>query len=276
MENPGFTVLMSVYKKEEPSFFDLSLQSILINQTLLPNEMVLVCDGPLTDELYAVIDKYQSAFPQILRVYKLENNVGLGQALNYGLDKCSYEWIARADSDDVCAADRFQKQIDYVTTHEVDILSSYIDEFDTDYTKPIRIKTMPLSHEELVKMAKFRNPINHMTAMFKKSVIINAGSYVHLPYVEDYYLWVRAIANGAKLANIGECLVHARIGNGMAKRRGNKKSISSWRTINKFMLEHKMINRAEYFRNMLSIKIFVYTPTGLRNFVYKKILRKTK
>ena len=272
----NFSVLMSVYKKEEPSFFDLSLQSILINQTLLPNEMVLVCDGPLTDELYAVIDKYQSAFPQILQVYKLENNVGLGQALNYGLDKCSYEWIARADSDDVCATDRFQKQIDYVTTHEVDILSSYIDEFDTDYTKPIRIKTMPLSHEKLVKMAKMRCPINHMAAMFRKTTILDAGSYQHLPVTEDYYLWVRAIANGAKFANIDECLVHARIGNGMGQRRGDKRRIYGWKVINKFMLEHKMINRAEYFRNMLSIKIFVYTPTGLRNFVYKKILRKKR
>lgn len=276
MNNPAFTVLMSVYKKEDPSYFDLSLQSILVNQTLLPDEMVLICDGPLTDALYAVIDKYQKLFPEILKVFKLENNVGLGQALNYGLEKCSYEWIARADSDDVCAPNRFEKQIDYVKTHDVDILSSYIDEFDSDYTKPIRIKTMPLTHEELVKMAKFRNPINHMTAMFKKETVLKAGSYVHLPYVEDYYLWVRAIANGTKLANINECLVHARVGNGMAKRRGNKKSIDSWRTINKFMLQHKMINRLEYFRNMLSIKVFVYTPTGLRNFIYGKILRKRK
>ncbi|PWM20842.1 MAG: glycosyl transferase [Collinsella tanakaei] len=269
-----FSVLMSVYYKESAEYFNLALSSNLLNQTLIPSEMILVCDGKLTDELEKVINVYQNKCPNILKVYRLEENVGLGKALNFGLDKCTYEIVARSDSDDVCVENRFEKQLLYISTHDVDIVSSAIDEFACDYSKPFRCKKMPVSHKDIVKMAKFRNPINHMAVMFKKSVIINAGSYMHLPYVEDYYLWVRAINNGAKLANINDVLVHARVGNGMENRRGNKAYISSWKILSQFMLKNKLINRMEYLRNMIFVRLFVYMPIGLKKFVYRHILRK--
>lgn len=274
MKNINFSVLMSVYYKESAEYFNLALLSNLVNQTVTPTEMVLVCDGKLTDELENIISIYQEKFSDILKVYRLEENVGLGKALNYGLSKCTYELIARSDSDDICVENRFEKQLLYLSTHDLDIVSSAIDEFDSDYIKPLRCKKLPVSHEEIVKMAKFRNPINHMSVMFKKSSIIDAGSYMHLPYVEDYYLWVRAINNGAKLANIDEVLVHARVGNGMEKRRGNKVYISSWKTLSGFMLNNKMINKAEYLKNMISVRVFVYMPSRLKRFVYRHILRK--
>lgn len=158
-----FSVLMSVYCKEKPEYFDLSLGSNLIKQTLRPNEFVLVCDGELTPELEAVIDKYQKLCLDVLKVYRKENG-GLGRALNFGLPKCSYSLVARADSDDICAPDRFEKQVRYFEEHpEVGIISSYIDEFNEDWKKPTHLKTLPLTHDELYEMAKFRNPLNHMS-----------------------------------------------------------------------------------------------------------------
>lgn len=271
-----FSVLMSVYFKENPSYFDLSLESILIKQTLLPNEFVLVCDGELTPDLEAVIDKYMKIFPDILKVYRKENG-GLGKALNYGLPKCGFPLVARADSDDICASTRFEKQVRYFDEHpDVGIISSYIDEFDTDWTKPSRLKKLPLTSDELYQMAKFRNPLNHMAVMMRKDDVIRIGSYHHVPYVEDYELWGRALMNGIKLANIGEVLVHARTGNGMVQRRGTKKYIKSWHILNKEMLEGKMIGYGTYFRNMISITAFVFMPDSLKNFLYKKVLRKNK
>ena len=130
-ENFKFSVLMSVYAKENPEHFWLALHSNLVEQTLLPDEMVLVCDGPLTPELDAVIAEYQEKCPAILRVHRLSENGGLGKALNSGMEQCRYDWIARADSDDVCDAHRFEIQMNYLQEHpEVDILGSCIDEFE--------------------------------------------------------------------------------------------------------------------------------------------------
>ena len=275
MSDYKFSVLMSVYHKENPEFFKAALDSNLKNQTLLPDEMVLVCDGPLTEELDAVIEEYCEKYSDVLKVYRLEQNSGLGKALNFGLEKCTYELVARSDSDDICVETRFEEQIDYFKNNaDTDIISSFIDEFDEDCNQPSRIKEMPLTHEELVEMAKFRCPINHMAAMFKKTKITEVGSYVHLPYTEDYYLWVRAIVNGARLANVGKVLVHARIGNGMEKRRGNKQYIASWKVLCRYMRENKLIGKWKYFKNMTAVRIFVYMPGWLRTFVYKKILRR--
>lgn len=275
MNGYKFSVLMSVYAKENPEHFALALSSNLIEQTQKPDEMVLVCDGPLTEALDEVILQYTEQYPDVLRVFRLPENGGLGKALNYGLEQCRYEWVARSDSDDVCDSWRFETQMAYLKEHpDVDILGSYIDEFKTDWRDPFRKKQMPLSHAEIVRMAKTRNPINHMTVMFRKSVILAAGSYQHLLYMEDYFLWVRAICGGAKLANIEQYLVHARVGNGMARRRGNREQITSRRVLNEYMLTHGMLSKLEVAKNMVYIVGFTYCPNGVRKFVYDKLLRR--
>lgn len=269
-----FSVLMSVYFKESPEFLELSLKSNIEDQTRKPDEFVLVCDGPLNEELNAVIVAYERLYPDIFRVYRTKQNQGLGNALNYGLTKCSYDIVARSDSDDICAKNRFEVQIRYLETHpSVAVVSSYIDEFDTDWKVPTKKKTLPLSNDEVYKIAKFRNPINHMAAAFRKSVIMEIGSYRHIPFVEDYELWVRVLINGYKLANIDQVLVHARVGNGMIKRRGNRAYINSWKILNTYMLENRMINKIEYVRNLIAVRAFVYMPIKLKDIIYKKILR---
>lgn len=269
------SVLMSVYIKEKPEYLDCSLKSLLCDQTRCPDEFILICDGPITHELENVIKKYEGLFPDILITYRIKDNQGLGRALNFGLSKCSNEIIIRADSDDVCVPNRIETQVDYLLSHpEVAIVSSYIDEFDDDWNKPKRLKTLPLNHEELVQMAKFRNPINHMAVAFRRDSILRIGSYRHIQYLEDYELWIRAIVYGFKLGNIDEVLVHARVGNGMVNRRGDKRYINGWRKLSEYMLNNGMINKLEYLRNMIAVRCFVYMPSGLKSFAYKTVLRK--
>ena len=273
MVEKGFSVLMSVYKKEDPSFFEQALDSILVHQTLLPDEMVLVCDGELNEGLEQVIARFLSLFPQVLKVYRKENG-GLGKALNFGLPKCSYPLVARADSDDVCDSYRFEKQVRYMDEHpEVGIISSYIDEFLLDPACPKAVKKLPLTHEELFQMAKFRNPLNHMAVMMRRDPVLEIGGYQHIPYIEDYELWVRAMLNGIRLGNVDEVLVHARVGNGMLERRGNRQYIASWRTLNKYMKQNGMIDFATYCRNMIAVRAFVYMPVKAKEFLYKYVLR---
>ncbi len=270
-----FSVLMSVYSKEKAEYFDLSLKSILNQQIRKPDEFVLVCDGPLTENLDAVINKYQLAYPNVLKVYRTERNQGLGKALNYGLSQCTYDIVLRADSDDICVKNRFSIQVSFMEKHpEIAVCSSYIDEFETDWTKPEKKKELPLNNNELYEMAKFRNPINHMAAGFRKNIILEIGSYHHIPYIEDYELWVRTMINGYQLANINQVLVHARVGNGMVKRRGNKEYINSWKQLSKYMLVNHMINHSLYIRNMIAVTTFVYMPGNIKEIVYKTLLRK--
>lgn len=272
-----FSVLMSVYFKENPVYFDLALKSNLIDQTLKPDEFILVCDGKLTTELEEVINKYTELFPNIFKVYRLAENKGLGTALNYGLEKCSYEIVARADSDDISDSERFEKQLNFLESNkDIDVLGAAIDEFDSDVSNPLHIKFLPTESKKIYEFAKFRNPVNHVTAVFKKNVIEAAGSYKHILYLEDYYLWLRVINNGYKIANLNDVLVHVRIGNGMVRRRGSRDYISGWEKLSCYMLENKMINKAEYLRNILAVRIFVYMPAPIKNFSYKTLLRKNK
>lgn len=271
----GFSVLMSVYCKETAAHLNLALRSILVEQTKHPDELVLVCDGPLTPELDVVIEKYETDFPETLKVFRRKQNEGLGNALNFGLKQCSYPLVARADSDDICCEDRFEVQVAFMEQHpEVSIISAYIDEFDEDWTKPISVKKLPVEHEKIVKRAKMRNPLNHMAVMFRKKDVLEVGSYRHMPYVEDYDLWLRAIAHGKILGNIDRILVHARVGNGMVYRRGNKAQIKSWSILNDYMIQERMIWPIRKVQNMIMIRSFVYMPPCLKKIAYKTFLRK--
>ena len=270
-----FSVLMSIYYKEEPEYFDLCLKSILVDQTIVPNEIVLVKDGKLSSELENIIKKYQKKFPEVFNIIALEKNVGLGKALNIGLQQCKYEIVMRMDSDDVSVPDRFEKQLKYMKKHkDVSVLGGFIGEFKNDKNKIERIKTMPCTYDEVRKYAKFRNPINHMTVCFRKKDVLEVGNYQPLFYLEDHYLWARLLVNNKKIENLPYVLVYARIGNGFISRRGNKNYIKGWKNLQNYLYKNKMINFVEKSRNMLGMYVMVYIPDEGRAYLYDNVLRK--
>lgn len=271
----NFSVLMSVYYKENPTRFGRALQSNITDQILRPTQLVLVCDGPLNQQLDDVIDIYLHKYPEIMKVCRLNENGGLGNALKFGVEHCDYDLIARSDSDDVCVPERFALQIAYMEQHsDISASSGTIDEFDVDPAKPQRIKHMPLDHDSILEYAKKRNPLNHMATIFRKQDVLDVGSYQHLQYLEDYYLWIRLIANGKRIGNVDALLVHACVGNGMVERRGDKRYIKSWKTLGKYMVEHKLQSRIGYLCCIAKVSLWCYMPAGFRTFIYKKILRK--
>ena len=270
-----FSVLMSIYYKENPKYFDLCLKSILVDQTVLPNEVVLVKDGKITDELELVLKKYQKKFPKMFNIIELDKNIGLGSALNIGLEKCKYSIVMRMDTDDISVPNRFEKQIKYMQENkDVSAVGGFIDEFEYEQDKIIRTKTMPCSYDEVKKFAKFRNPINHMSVCFRKEDILEVGNYQPLFYLEDHYLWARLLVNNKKIENLPCVLVHARIGNGFNSRRGNKKYIKGWKLLQNYLYKNKIINLMEKWRNMLGMYIMVYIPDGGRVYLYNNFLRK--
>lgn len=149
-----FTVLMSVYYKEKPEYLQLALESV-INQTVKPNEIVLVEDGKLTEELQAVITKYQQNYPDIFKTYALQQNQGLGKALNFGMKKCSNELIARMDTDDIAELNRFELQIkEFKQDKELMLCGGQIAEFADNPTEITSYRSVPLKHNAILNFAK--------------------------------------------------------------------------------------------------------------------------
>lgn len=232
----SFSVLMSLYYKEKPVFLDSCFAS-LANQLLFPTEIVCVFDGPLNAELEAVVLKWSEKLN--INIVRLPVNVGLGNALNKGLAHCSFDIVARMDSDDICLPERFQKQIPlFFNDKDLILLGSGIDEFEVCENTIKSVRKVPLSQAEIREYCKIKNPFNHMTVVFRKKEILSLGGYLHHFLMEDYNLWLRVIAKGYKVGNIDSSLVKARVGNGMVGRRKGINYIKSeWEL---FMLKKKL------------------------------------
>lgn len=221
MEN--YSVLMSVYVKEKPEYLQKSMDS-MFSQTVPPDDFVLVCDGPLTQELDSVINQKKQQYPDTLQIVRLKENVGLGNALKEGIGHCKNELVARMDSDDICRLSRCELQLaEFEKDPKLDIISGTIEEFTESTSKIVGVRTLPCTYREICKFSQKRNPFNHPATMFKKKAVIKAGNYSEkYPLFEDYYLWVRMLQNGCQAKNIKEPLLYMRTSKNMYMRRGGK------------------------------------------------------
>ncbi|MFM5062047.1 glycosyltransferase [Aeromonas veronii] len=267
-----FSLLMSVYHKDSPNDFKEALDS-LVNSVVSPDEVVLVQDGPLGDELQSVISSFSDKLP--VKNVKLARNVGLGKALSIGLLECSHEWVARFDSDDICHPERFKTQVNFIKQQKsIDIIGAAIAEFECSKANVHAYRKPPIKHDEIVEYAKSRNPFNHMTVMYRKSKVLEAGSYQENYLYEDYALWVRMINKGAVTANIPEVLVYARTGNGMEIRRGGFKYACSEVSAQMSFYKSGFISELQLCRNLLLRVPVRLLPGDVRKFIYRNFLRK--
>lgn len=267
-----FSVLLSIYHKEKPEYLLQSLDSVFA-QTLRADEVILVKDGPLTEELYRVLEEFQGKY-QELKTVPLKENVGLGEALNEGLKHCSHDIVARMDTDDICKPDRFEKQLAvFKNNPDVDVVSSWIDEFEGDVKNILSTRKLPETHSEIYEYGKKRCPINHPAVMFKKSAVLTAGGYMHLPLFEDYYLWVRMLVNGAKFYNIQESLLYFRTSSAMFMRRGGLKYALT--EVSFLWKMHKIgyVNLISTIKSIFIRFTVRIMPNSIRGFIYKKLLR---
>ncbi len=268
-----FSVLLPVYWKDKPEYLEKAICSIL-SQTMPPDEVVIVKDGPLSAGLDSLIEKFVQNRSGLFRILALEKNMGLGEALRQGLDCCSNSIVARMDSDDYSIPERFEKQIEALTADpELDLVGSYIAEFEGSIENIKSIRNVPLSINEIKSYAKHRNPINHVTVMFKKSAVLKAGGYKSLHGFEDYYLWMRMLAEGCKMLNLPLELVLVRVDN-MFTRRGGLDYVKSERKLQREFLKSGYINWSEYIFNIVVRQVTRIVPNRTRKFVYMKLLRK--
>lgn len=268
----NISVLMSVYKNDDPKEVESAIQSIL-NQSQPPKQVVIVLDGPIPDALLSVVKEFEE--DKRFDVVPLEKNVGLGKALSVGIQHCKCEYVARMDSDDYSVADRFEKQMRYLEEHQnVDVLGGQIEEYDHKMQKAIAIRSVPLTMDEIKKRCKKRNPVNHVTVVYKKDSVLRAGNYQTCMYFEDYYLWCRMLQKGFVFNNLPDVLVHVRTGTTMYQRRGGKKYNDAIIDFQNKIYKLGLINRMEWLENLV-IRIGVANmPNSLRGYIYQHQLRK--
>jgi len=268
-----FSVLISVYYKDNPLWLREALESIF-TQTLLPNEVVLVKDGPLTSDLDKIIDELSQKHP-IFKIVFNETNLGLGPALQRGVLACNNELIARMDSDDISYPDRFEKQIPLM--HKgYDVVSSWSIFFEDNVDNIIASKKRPEHHHDIKKLAKKKSPICHACSIIRKSKVIEAGNYRNRPYYEDYDLWVRMLMNNATFYNLQEYIYYVRSSKNQFGRRGGLSYLKTEITVHWGFKKMGFINLYEFTRNIF-IRAFVrLSPTFLRRSLLLVSWKKTQ
>ena len=270
----NYSVLMSVYYKETPQNLKKSIESVL-NQTVPCNEFVIVKDGPLTKELDKLIDKYVSKNKDLFNIVSLEKNVGLGLALKEGVSHCKNELIARFDSDDISVETRCEKQLkEFKKNPNLDIIGSNHIEFIDTIDNIASYKNLPVTDEEIKKYARRRNPFSHSAVMYKKSKVLESGNYRNYYYLEDYDLWVRMIQNNCTCLNIDEYLSYVKVSKDLYKRRGGIKYLKSILKFKKELYKNGFYSLKDYIISVGSHTIVCLMPGSLRQFTYKKLLRK--
>ena len=205
---------------------------------------------------------------------KTENR-GLGLALADGINACTYELIARMDTDDISRSDRFEKQLKmFQNDPQLDICGSHIVEFEGRPDNVLSERRVPLEHSQIAKYQKQRSAFNHMTVMYKKSMVLKAGNYEHCALMEDDVLWIKMLMAGAKCANIDDYLVYARTGYAMIDRRGGWNYFKKYRAGRKKIFDTGYISKLEYYRTIGIQFIIALLPKKMRMFIFIKLLRK--
>lgn len=270
---PPFSLLMAVYDGDDPRFLCEAFQSVVDN-TILPDELVLVLDGPVSGDLLQVIDAFSRRLP--FHIVRLERNSGLGIALSNGLLACTHEWIARFDSDDICLPHRFEKQLRFIAhMPDIDAFSAPIMEFQDSVTDDdLFVRDVPRGKAAILKYARWRNPLNHMSVMFRKSCALKAGNYQNELSFEDYLLWIRMLLNGVNLGNMEEVVVYARAGAALTDRRGGVHYIRREFEMHRKLLKWGFIGYGQFVL-MLCVKIPIRVfPRGLRLKFYHTFMRR--
>lgn len=269
-----YSVLMSLYIKEKPEYLPLAIDSML-NQSVNPDEIIIVEDGPLNDDLYSIVNEYKEKYPEIFTIVVNKNNLGLGLALNEGLKVARNELVARMDTDDISRPDRCEKQLKvFMENPELSIVGAWVDEFNKSQDEIVSTRAVPETNKEIYDFAKKRSAFNHPVVMYIKSKVLENGGYSDLRRNQDVDLFGRMLFNGCKAYNIQESLLLFRSNDDLAKRR------KSWENTKSYISTIKKFWKMGYasWGNYMSVAIaqtgMFLLPVKIQQWIYKKFLRK--
>ena len=261
----SLAVLMSVYRGTDAAELAVCLQSLAV-QTRPADEVVVVLDGPVSDAVLGVLDQFPA------RRVELADNVGLGRALNAGLDTITAEFVARLDSDDAAHPERFARQLEYLQAHpEVAAVGTAVREFEQHIDDSGPVRALPENPREYAKM---NSPLNHPSVMFRVEAVVGVGSYQHVPFMEDYDLWARLLAEGWELANLPEPLTYLRVNEAQMRRRASSETRKAERTMQKNLVAYGLVSKPRAAFNLVARNAYRTLPIGLTKRVYTRLFHR--
>jgi hypothetical protein len=266
-----FSLLMSVWHGDDPGFLEQAFTSVVRGQTRPPDDVVLVQDGPVPDELAAMIAHLIDTSPVPTTLVALDANVGLGIALDQGMAACAHDIVARMDADDIAIPHRFAVQVPLVEGG-VDLVGSSLLEFGTDADDIVGKRVPPIDPAEIVRYARFHQPFNHPTVVYRRSVVEAAGGYRHLALMEDYLLFAKMIAQGCTVANVEEPLVLYRVGAGAYGRRGGVALLKSEWRLQRRLHEMGFTSQVQFVRNVVVRGGYRLVPEPVRRTAYRLLI----
>jgi len=268
---PKYSVLMTVYKKDNPLYFQIALDS-MINQSIKPDEIIIVKDGPVTNEIQSIIN-FRKEKGKINEL-QLKENIGLGLALNEGIKICKNELIARMDADDISLPKRCEKQLEMFNKNpKLDIVGLPVIEFNHDINDVIGRRNVPISNDDIYKFARTRDPFNHPTVMYRKSKLIEVGCYSNYRKNQDTDLWLKLLKNKAYCANLNDYLFYFRFDENTYKKRKNWLNTKLLIEIRYNAYKNHLCSFYDFFKVMIVQFIIFILPINLQKTIYRKVLR---
>jgi glycosyltransferase involved in cell wall biosynthesis len=266
-----FSLLLPVHASDRVEFVQQAFRSAVHEQTLRPDHVVLVRDGPVPEPLAQCIDALRAESPVPVTFVPLEQNRGLGPALDAGLAASPHDVVARMDSDDVAMPRRFEVQLPLIA-EGADIVGAGLLEFGRDTDDIVGCRTPPSEPEDIARYARIHDPFNHPTVIYRRTAVVAAGGYGDLPLMEDYWLFARMLANGARAANVPEPLVYYRVGAGAYQRRGGRTLLRSELALQRRLRAEGFTSPVQYVRNVAIRGGYRLLPWWVRRTAYRLIV----
>lgn len=269
----SYSVLMTVYHAENPEHFDMAIRSIL-DQTCRTDDFVIICDGPLTDALDLVLERYIRDYPDLFHIVRLPENVGIGQANNAGLKQCKHDLVAKMDADDIAVPDRCEKQVArFRENPKLTILGGIIEEFDQDPQAPFAVRHVPAGYDQIRKFARRRQPFNNTTVMYRRSAVEAVGGYRELRRCEDFDLYIRLLHAGFYAENLQDVLVKVRVDNGACSRRASSSTLKGVIRSRWYSFRIGYSSLLDFMICVAGETVILVCPSSVQQFIYNSFLR---
>ncbi|MGP7959875.1 glycosyltransferase [Sanguibacter sp. A247] len=268
---PAFSVLLPVYRGDRAEFLARAFDAATVEQELRPDEVVIVRDGPVGPEIAAELRAILARAVVPVTLVELTENVGLARALEAGLERCAHEVVARADADDISLPGRFAAQLP-VMAAGADLVGTALVEFDDDENVTGALRVLPTDPDEIARYARFADPFNHPSVVYRRSAVAAAGGYQDLHLMEDYLLFARMIAAGAKVANLAEPLVKYRTGAGSYARRGGRALLRSELSLQGTLRREGFTSTPQAVRNVVVRGGYRLVPEAVRRVAYRSMI----
>jgi glycosyltransferase involved in cell wall biosynthesis len=270
MTDTEFSLLLPVYAGDKAAYFTKAFASTVVEQSRRPSDVVIVQDGPIGTELAAAVAAATAGSPVPVNHVRLPANVGLARALETGLGHCAHDVVARMDADDISLPSRFERQL-AVMDAGYDLVGTGMLEFD-EAGRVLGKRIPPTDPDDIVTSARFHDPFNHPTVVYRRSVVARAGGYRELPLMEDYWLFARMIQAGARVANLPDPLVMYRVDAGAYGRRGGLTLFRSEVALQRSLLKDRFVTRGQFARNVLVRGGYRFVPVVVRRVAYRRFI----